>query len=328
MEQFVSDSSKANILVVDDDRGSAELIKMMLESRGYNVRVAHSGNAAIDLVQDLVRQGSPWHPIPVDVILLDIMMPGADGFKVCQRVKNDPVLKYIPVIMVTALNSSSDKVAAVEFGADGYITKPFLPEELSAAAKAKVQIKRREETLLRQNKELSAIAAVASAAASTLDPKRVLSESMGALIVHTDISAGAIYCFDEAEQTLHLGIQRNVIRPDTIALCKGLLGRIIRTQKPVLKVELDADAQGLFEGLGNADLHAYIGIPLRGIEHTLGVLEVFHRDPGGFTDRDPELFAEIGNRIGVALQNAEIFCRTQNLLLKSSALATGSSPKD
>jgi len=324
MEPLTPESTKPNVLVVDDDRGSAELITMMLQMRGYDVAVAHSGTEAIALVEEMVGQASPWRPFPLDVILLDIMMPGADGFKVCQRVKNDSVLKYIPVIMVTALNSSSDKVAAVEFGADGYITKPFLPEELSAAAKAKVQIKRREEVLLRQNVELTAITAVAAAAASTLDPRRVLSESLDALIAHTDISAGAIYCCDETQETLTLGVQRQVSRPETIPLLRGLLGRVIRTQTPVLQVGLEEDDQGLFGNLGDADLHAYIGIPLRGIERTLGVLEVYHADRAGFGDRDLALFAEIGNRIGVALQNAQIFSRTQNLLLKSSALATGS----
>jgi DNA-binding response OmpR family regulator len=197
MGPFVVDTRKSHVLVVDDDRGSLELMKMMLETRGYAVTVASSGAKAMSLIAEMLRQQSAWQPMPVDVILLDVMMPEADGFKICQQIKQDPVLRYVPVIMVTALDSSSDKVAAVAFGADGYITKPFLPEELSAACKAKVQIKRREEALLRRVKELEAMNAVAIAAMSTLDAKRVVSDSLTALMDSADVPAAAIYRYDE-----------------------------------------------------------------------------------------------------------------------------------
>jgi len=320
MDPYSSSARKPTVLIVDDDRSAAGLIKMMLRTRGYDVVVVYSGQQAIDLLDEVARTSSRWHPMPLDVILLDIMMPGANGFKVCQRVKEDPLLKYIPVVMVTALDSVSDKVAAVAFGADGYVTKPFLPEELSVATKAKVQIKRREEALLRRNQELEAINGVAAAAASTLDPNRVMTESLAALMAHTDASAAAIYALDEEGNGLRLGAQHGVSRPTVLPLEQAY------TPSPMLQSELDPDAGRRFASLGDAGLKAFIGVPLRGIERLLGVLEVYHQRADGFGKRDLDMFSEIGNCIGVALQNAQIFQRTQALLLKSTALATGTNP--
>jgi DNA-binding response OmpR family regulator len=315
-------SDKSMILVVDDDRGAVNLLQMMLQVRGYDVTVAYSGTEALALLEPLADQHRSWQPPPIDLILLDIMMPGIDGFKVCQRVKNDPILKYIPVIMVTALASTSDKVAAVEFGADGYIAKPFLPEELSSVIKAKLQIKRREEELLRRNRELETIYAISSAAMSTLDPDRVLQESFAALMAQTDLAAAAIYLYDEATNLLRRAVEQGVSRPQTLSADEDLFAQILHSQQATIVNDLEGDPDLQVKDLGNGDLAAYMGIPLQGVERSLGILEIYSWRPYAFETRDLELYTTIGHRIGIVLENAQIFQRAQTLLLKSSALST------
>ncbi|MBN1934432.1 MAG: response regulator [Anaerolineae bacterium] len=310
-------ANKPTILVVDDDRGTIELIQMMLEIRGYRVLLAHTGLEAVDLVQQYARTHSRWRPLPIDLILLDIMMPGIDGFKVCQHVKNDPLFKYVPVIMVTALENVSDKVAAVEFGADGYITKPFLPEELGSVIKAKLQVKRREEELLRRNVELETINAVAAAASSTLNPQRVLEASIKKLIEHAPVCAAAIYLIDPSDEQLRRMIQHGVQCPETASLQEGLLAQIVNRQQPTLLSQLSGQSDLAFEVSAGNQVDVFMGIPLRGTEHTLGVLELYGREPSSLNEADIAVFVAIGDRIGSALENAQLFQNAQTLLSQS-----------
>jgi GAF domain-containing protein len=210
---------------------------------------------------------------------------------------------------------------------------------LSSAIRAKLQIKHREEDLLRRNRELEAINAVSAAAIGTLDPQRVLKESFAALMERTDLAAGAIYMYDETADQLMLTAEQGIARPQTQPAHEGLPGQILRTQQAIVRNELEGDpdlqietSDGRGEGAlasieghneFNEELAAFIGVPLRGVERSLGLLEIYHRRPYAFETRDQELYTAIGNRIGIVLENAQIFQRAQALLLKSSALNTG-----
>lgn len=316
MEPFATEERKPKVLVVEDERGTAELIRMMLRVRGYETELVESGAEAIALLEVMGKEITPWRALPFDMVLLDIMMPGVDGFKICQMLKEHDLMKHIPVIMVTALDSASDKVAAVEFGADDYITKPFLPEELHAAIKAKLQVKSREEALIRKNVELEAINAVSAAALSTLDPQRVAVQAFEALIDKTGF-AGAIYAMDDAG--LRLVAQSDVERDGIPSTSEGVSGRAIQSRQAVLQANLPQNPESPLGGASES--RAMIGTPLCAGEACLGYLEVYHGDPYGFDEGMRCFIATVGERIGMALQNAEIFQHAQLLLLESSSLS-------
>jgi twitching motility two-component system response regulator PilG len=107
--------SNNRILIVEDEESLLKLESILLTSRGYHVRGVTDGAAAL---KD-IAENRP------DLVLLDIMMPGIDGFEVCRRIKEDPLTKSIPVVMLTAKKSSMDQARGVQVGADAYITKPF-----------------------------------------------------------------------------------------------------------------------------------------------------------------------------------------------------------
>ena len=119
------------ILVVDDVELNLELQKTYLTSSGYDVVVAMDGEEALEKVET-------EHP---DLVLLDVMMPKLNGFEVCQILKNDPKTRFIPVIMVTALQDVEDRVRGIESGADDFISKPFNKMELMARVKSLLRIK-------------------------------------------------------------------------------------------------------------------------------------------------------------------------------------------
>jgi len=108
------------ILIVDDEVDLVETVRFPLEMAGYRVLVSYNG-------EDALNQARKENP---DLILLDLMLPKMDGYKVCRLLKFDDRYKHIPVLMLTAKTQERDKVLGMETGANEYITKPFEIEDL------------------------------------------------------------------------------------------------------------------------------------------------------------------------------------------------------
>ncbi len=114
--------SKEHILIIEDEADIQELIQFNLEKEGYRITATLTGEEGVAQV----KASSP------DLILLDLMLPGIDGFEVCRRLKSDTETKKIPIVMLTAKGEDTDIVSGLELGADDYITKPFQPRVLIA----------------------------------------------------------------------------------------------------------------------------------------------------------------------------------------------------
>jgi adenylate cyclase len=136
----------ALILVVDDVPDNIEILQMRLEAQGYAVATAADGIEALEKIREL----SP------DLVLLDVMMPRLDGIETVKRLKADPSLPFIPVILVTAKADASDVIAGLESGGDDYLTKPVDHAALSARVRSMLRIKALHDTVQRQAAELAA----------------------------------------------------------------------------------------------------------------------------------------------------------------------------
>ncbi len=137
------------ILIVDDEPDTVEMITTLLELEGYKAFSAYSGAEALKFL-DTERRKSPEEEGPVDLVLLDVMLGDEDGRNICQRIKEDEQLRFIPVIILTVRSSLQDKLNGLNLGADDYLTKPFINEELLAKVKVMLRIKDLHDELRRE----------------------------------------------------------------------------------------------------------------------------------------------------------------------------------
>ncbi len=133
-----------DILIVDDTPANLRLLSGMLVERGYKVRLAPSGKLALMNAQ----------AVPPDLVLLDIKMPGLSGYEVCERLKADPRTCDIPIIFISALDQTEDKVKAFTFGGVDYVTKPFHVEEVLARVETHLALHTLQRQLAAANAEL------------------------------------------------------------------------------------------------------------------------------------------------------------------------------
>ena len=127
----------ARILVVDDNPANVDILRARLLAQGYEIITASDGEEALNVVREQLP----------DLILLDIMMPKLDGVEVCRRLRADPTLPFIPIVLVTAKSDSKDVVAALEAGGDEYLTKPLDHAALGARVKSMLRIKALHDTV-------------------------------------------------------------------------------------------------------------------------------------------------------------------------------------
>src|SRR6476619_8269018 len=118
----------SKILIVDDEPTIVELLEEHLRSEGYETNHAYSGEEALQLLDSDVP----------DLVILDLMLPGMDGYEVCRLMQKDARLNHIPVIMLTARSAVPNKVLGYQRGADDYVVKPFDPDELSVRVRAQL----------------------------------------------------------------------------------------------------------------------------------------------------------------------------------------------
>jgi phosphoserine phosphatase RsbU/P len=145
MNQEIENSS-SSILIVDDNPRNLQVLGGMLQREGMNLEFALNGISALEWLNKKT----------FDLVLLDIMMPGMDGFEVCSQMKNNPSMSGIPVIFITAKTDSESIIKGFETGGVDYITKPFIPGELLARVRSQIQIQKAKEKILQYSRDIEA----------------------------------------------------------------------------------------------------------------------------------------------------------------------------
>ena len=131
------------ILAVDDQPQNLRLLDAVLAPRGYRIVTASSGEQALEKLSEAVP----------DIVLLDVVMPGIDGYEVCRRIRNNPATAFLPVVMITA-SGDQEKISSIRAGADDFVSKPFNQGELLARVASLARVKRYHDTINQQADEL------------------------------------------------------------------------------------------------------------------------------------------------------------------------------
>ncbi|MFP3036287.1 MAG: PleD family two-component system response regulator [Wolbachia sp.] len=259
----------AKILVVDDVLSNVKLLEARLKAEYYTVIVAHDGKEAIDLV-------AKQQP---DIILLDIMMPKINGFEVCKSLKSDPLTTHIPIIMVTALHDTHDRVQGINAGADDFLTKPIDETALSARIKSLTRLKMVIDELRLRGETNAEIGGVAGS--SIMDYSNQIFDA-NILVVDEDVFQaeqiynvlsqrfGSIKVLNDPTEASKIGIEDNYdliisdmqfSQTDGLRLCSEFRSKVETRYTPILILSEDYDKNNLVKAL-NVGANDYLTVPL------------------------------------------------------------------
>lgn len=258
----------ARVLVVDDILPNVKLLEAKLSSEYYDVLTATNGLEALEKV----ATQSP------DIVLLDVMMPGMDGFEVCSRIKSDPATAHIPVVMVTALTDSSDRIKGLEAGADDFLSKPLNDTALMSRVRSLVRLKMTvDEWRVRENTatQLGVVDTAANAMNEPVENARILviedqsyesKKFVEGLSVDSDIviiaetGVEAMAKVAESDYDL-LAVSLNLKNEDGLRLCSHLRSAERTRSIPILMIANEEDMPRIAHGL-EIGAHDYILRPV------------------------------------------------------------------
>lgn len=170
--------NSSTILIADDQLSAREVLRGLLTGQDYNLIFASRGEEALTKAAELIP----------DLILLDVMMPGMDGFEVCQRLRADPILAEVPVIMVTSLDDQESRLRGLELGVDDFVSKPFNSAELQTRVRTIARLNRqRRQHIVELERER--------------DRTQAILEALGEAVIVVD-AAGTIQYFNPAATLL------------------------------------------------------------------------------------------------------------------------------
>ncbi len=293
----------ARILVVEDNEDTSALLRDLLEAEGYQVESAGTGEAAFERLE--------FTP-DVDLVVLDLMLPGMSGYEVIERLRKRADLAGLPVLVLSALASASARVRGLREGADDYMTKPFLPEELVARTRTLVTSR----LLERRTREIRALGQIAQAALMAGNLELLL---QAIVEIATDVfsaDAAAILLVDEARHELRaraavgLGADLTAI---SMPLGDSAAGEALGSRAPVLILDRAfSDPRVAKTSLAAHGFRSLMIAPLIVGGGPIGVMVIAHKSRR--TDRRVDrLLRIVADRVAVAIEQARLETEAREL---------------
>ncbi|HEV8472872.1 MAG TPA: response regulator [Methylomirabilota bacterium] len=286
----------ARILVVEDNADTAALLRDLLEAEGYDVETVMTGEAAFEALAVTPD---------IDLMILDLMLPGMSGYEVIERLRGQPELAELPILVLSALGSASARVRGLREGADDYMTKPFLPEEI--LARTHTLVTRR--LLARRTEELEALGRIAQAALTAASPDALLARLAEIVAEVFAADVAVVYMVDEARGELRsrasVGLPPGV-EPGPMPLGAGVAATALSTREPVLIADAAMDDPRVVHALARREAFRSLMVaPLVAAGTPIGALEVARRarrlDP-----RARRLVKILADRAAVAIQHVRL----------------------
>ncbi|MEE8473262.1 MAG: ATP-binding protein [Dehalococcoidia bacterium] len=298
-------SDKKNILVVDDDLGFLEVIKRILQAKGYAVDTAASGGEAIAGNGDR----------PYDVAILDISLPDMGGTELLPAVIE--LHPDIIAIMLTGRSSVDNAIQSLNLGAFAFLEKPLDPDQLLSVIdrgmeKQGLVLENRKllGELEQHGREMSILLAVSRAISQSMDLQRIIDLVLQKVAEAMDVAACSVHLRSDG----HLALEGSYgFTPELVAkislsgVDQGVMGRILGQARPVVVEELAGGAEPTLAPLAEGGYRSYAGVPLIAGGESIGVLGVATSSERCFNAREVELLTEIGREISIAVHNAHLY---------------------
>ena len=308
MNDHRADMPKGNILIVDDTPANLRLLSQMLAKQAYKVRAVTSGPRALAAVR----------ATPPDLILLDIKMPEMNGYEVCERLKADEQTRDIPIIFISALDETGDKVEAFTVGGVDYITKPFQLEEVLARVKTHLTL-REQRTLAETLREVTLALTSQTSHEAVLD--EILRQAhrlapyttANIMLLEDDILRTARWQGYQADSEELIS---NLVQP---LADLPLDAEAIQSRKPLAIPDTRQEPRWMvFDE--TAWIRSYITVPICLRDRVLGLLRLDSDTPGEFSVEDARRLHPFANAAAIAIENARLFEQTQRQVREFSAL--------
>ena len=298
-----TDTDAASILIVDDSLENRLLLSSQLEMEGYEILQAEDGHEGIEIA----RRDRP------DLILLDVMMPGINGFAVCRQLKAGEATRGIPIIMVTALRDVQYRIEGIEAGADEFLSRPHHREELLLRVKALLQLKQAREHLEQERNHLQLLYEISRAINAQLDLEQMMMTIIAQTQKAVNATKGTIILLDEAAHVTHRVVVREGEEPDLArsvpdeVMSHGLAGWILRNHRGTVIADARQDERWLSLPDDREQPGSVVGVPLSRADRLVGVLFLMHPQPGYFTEEHLALLEALGAQISASIENAFLF---------------------
>ena len=295
---------RPTILIVDDRRDNINLLAQFLRTDDYAMSFATSGLEALESVQ---RN-------PPSLILLDVMMPDLNGYEVTHRIKSDPTLPFIPIILVTAKHELADKVYGLDAGADDYLSKPIQSRELLAKVRAFLRLKQSQDALMVERNKTDLLYRIQQQLTSSLDIDQVVCSTIISMVAMLDAMQGSVVVSDPREADMWRKIvayrdrdEREESFVTRQVIEEGLAGRAIRTGEPQILADTVVDDRWIVHEEQFPSVRSALAVPLIHRDEVLGVLTLTHPEPGHFRADQLPLVSAAAGQISTAINNAQLY---------------------
>lgn len=313
-------SDKPTVLVVDDNPENRILLTSQLGLEGYRMIQAGGGHEGLEMA----RLHDP------DIILLDVMMPDMNGFEVCKALKQNTETHLIPIIMVTALREVEARIEGKKSGADEFLSRPHVREELLVRVRTLIQLKRARVRLEEERNRLKLLYDISKAISTQLD----LESMMADIIIETQKAVGAtkgnIMLLDEFLNVNHkflvrAGSQLEISdRVTSEVMTRGLGGWLIQHNRGDIINDIHNDERWITLPDDQAETGSAIGIPFSSLNEIVGILILNHPQIGYFTKDHLALLEAIGSSVAAAIKNANFFTKMSEERAKLEAILSQS----
>ncbi len=309
--------SQMTILIVDDDEVNRDVLGERLDIAGFTrLLFAPGGQQALDLIAQQVP----------DLILLDVMMPDINGFEVTRRIRAAYPDRFIPIILVSALHQSQDRVRGIEAGANDFLSRPFDSDELIARINSLLALKKALDELEIERKRLALLYDVSRALSAQLNYTGLLHQIVALTTVLTGASKSVLVVLDEHGNFRERIISRAGQEPfsadtiDPLVLSQGLIGWVIQNRQPALLADVTNDPRWTRLPDDSEPEASAVAVPLVRGAQVAGALLLVSPQTAAFGDEHLNLLIAIGSQASIALENARLFEQARQQRARTEAL--------